>query len=118
MHIDRYHESRSEDFDFDSTNACLAGLGIGLLASAALSLAPTLADIPRTGAEVVRIAFRLGVLVDEVSQNLEPRDPTASPDTWACVVPEVTVDEVQNELDAVHAREVSFIRFSVKCFWD
>ena len=111
--IARYHENRSEDFDIDSLNACLAGLGIGLLAAAGLSLAPTVADIPRTGAEVVRIAFRLGVLVDEVSQNLEPRDPTSSPDTWAVVVPEVNVDDVQHELDAIHAREVSLTRSSV-----
>lgn len=77
------------------------------MASAAVSLSPTLADIPLAGAEVVRVAFRLGILVDEVSQNLEPRDLTSSPDTWACVVPEVAADDVQKELDAIHTRDVS-----------
>lgn len=80
------------------------------MASAAVSLSPTLADIPLAGAEVVRVAFRLGVLVDEVSQNLEPRDLTSSPDTWACVVPDVAAEDVQKELDAIHTREVSLIR--------
>jgi monodictyphenone polyketide synthase len=95
----------------------LAGLGIGLLATAAVSLATTVADLAITGAQVVRQAFRLGVLVDEVSQNLEPRDTTegSSPDTWAYVMPNVLVDEVQHELDAIQGQGVSlsqtFFRF-------
>ena len=77
------------------------------MASAAVSLSPTLADIVLAGAEVVRVAFRLGVVVDEVSQNLEPRDLTGSPDSWAFVVPDVAVDDVQKELDSIHTGEVS-----------
>lgn len=82
------------------------------MATAAVSLSPTLADLPLAGAEVVRLAFRLGVLVDEVSQNLQPRDltGTGSLDSWAYVIPDVAVDDVQKELDAIYAREVSLIR--------
>jgi Starter unit:ACP transacylase in aflatoxin biosynthesis len=82
------------------------------LATAALSLAPTVADLPLAGAQVVRQAFRLGVLVDELSQNLQPRDltDTGTPDTWAYVLPEVAADEVQQELNAIHAKEVSLVR--------
>ena len=69
-----------------------------------------MAEIPLAGAEVVRVAFRLGILVNEVSQNLEPRDLTGSPDTWAYVIPDVTAMEVQKELDAIHTRKVSLIR--------
>jgi monodictyphenone polyketide synthase len=76
-----------------------------------VSLSPSLADIPLAGAEVVRVAFRLGVLVDEVSQNLEPRGLSGSPDTWASVVPNVEAGDVQAVLDAIHAREVSLIQF-------
>lgn len=59
----------------------------------------------------MRQAFRLGVLVDEVSQNLQPRDmtDTGRPDTWAYVLPDVAGDEVQRELNAIHAKEVSLI---------
>ena len=73
-----------------------------------MSLSPTLADVPFAGAEVVRLAFRLGVLVDEVSQNLQPRDTTStgSPDSWAYVIPDVVATDVQKELDTIHAREV------------
>jgi hypothetical protein len=106
-YFSRHYELAPEEFDFKSVMTYLSGLGIGLLATAALSLSPTLADVPDTGAEVVRIAFRLGVLVDEVSQNLEPRELTNSTqDTWATVVTGVTVDETQAVLDAIQSREV------------
>lgn len=102
----RYHESRSR-CDSQSGATCLAGLGTGLLATAAVSLSPALADIPLAGAEVVRIAFRLGVVVADVSQNLQPRPltDTSPPETWAHVVPDVAADDVQKELDAIHTRE-------------
>ena len=105
-----YYENRPNDYEFDPLNTCLAGLGIGLLASSVVSLSPCLADLPIAGAEVVRIAFRLGVLVDEVSANLQPRDLTGSPESWAYVIPGVTAVEVQKELDEINTREVSRIQ--------
>ncbi|MCJ1400472.1 Atrochrysone carboxylic acid synthase Agnpks1 [Xylographa trunciseda] len=104
-----YYENFPDAFNPDLVSTALAGLGIGLLATAAISLAPSVADIPLAGAQVVRQAFRLGVLVDEISQNLQPRDltDTSTPDTWAYVLPDVAADDVQQELDAIHAKEVS-----------
>ncbi|KAJ5769696.1 Type I Polyketide synthases (Type I PKS) [Penicillium odoratum] len=101
-----YYETFPENHDFDSSHAYLAGLGIGLLATAAVSLSSTLADIPIAGAEVVRLAFRLGVLVDDVSHNLQARDlaNNGQPDSWAYVLPNVAPGEVQQELDAIHAK--------------
>ncbi|KAI0192448.1 hypothetical protein F4808DRAFT_475822 [Astrocystis sublimbata] len=86
---------------------CLAGLGIGLVAAAAISTSPSIADLPLAGAEAVRIAFRLGVLVNNVSQNLQPPDSssTGKPDSWAYVVPDVAPVDVQKELDELHTRE-------------
>ncbi|KAI0434440.1 putative polyketide synthase [Xylaria sp. FL1042] len=102
-----YYETFPEAFEGDTASVRLAGLGIGLLATAAISLAPTIADLSLTGAEVVRQAFRLGVLVHEVSQNLQPHDlaDTSPPDSWAYVLPNVELGEVQQELDAIHTRE-------------
>ena len=82
-------------------------MGIGLLATAAVSMSQSISDIPLAGAEVVRIAFRLGVVVDEVSQNLEPREEGTSPDTWAIVVTGVTAEGVQKELDTIQTKTVS-----------
>ncbi|KAE8552289.1 hypothetical protein EYB25_006183 [Talaromyces marneffei] len=102
-----YYERNPSEFDFETISTTLAGLGIGLLATAAVSLAPTVADLPIAGAQVVRQAFRLGVFVDEVSQNLQPRDLTdeSTPGTWAYVLPDVKVEEVQAELDIIHKYE-------------
>jgi monodictyphenone polyketide synthase len=112
----RYYEDCLDAYDFAAVPTCLAGLGIGLLATAAVSLSPVLTDLPLAGAEVVRLAFRLGVLVDDVSQNLEPRDPAGSPESWASVVPDVAAEDVQAELDAIHARDVSSI-LSFRRYW-
>lgn len=97
----------------DVASSYLAGLGIGLLATVAVSLSPNIVDLPIAGAEVVRTAFRLGVLVDQVSQNLQPREPTVSdsgtPDTWAYVIPDVTPDRVQKELNDIHAKDACLL---------
>ncbi|KAK3370054.1 putative polyketide synthase [Podospora didyma] len=78
-----YIEEFPTKHEFDGLSTCLAGLGIGLLATAAVSIAPHVSDLPLAGAQVIRQAFRLGVLVDEVSTNLQPRDPSDnSPDTY------------------------------------
>lgn len=108
----RYYERSPDAFDFDTVSTSLTGLGIGLLTTAAISLAPTVTDLPLAGAQVVRQAFRLGVLVDEISQNLQPRDltDTGTLDTWAYVLPDAIADEVQQELDAIYTKEVSLIR--------
>lgn len=72
-----------------------------------MSLSPTLADLPLAGAEVIRVAFKLGVLVDEVSQNLQPRSiDGGTGDSWAYVVPDALASDVQNELDSIHSAEV------------
>ncbi|KAH7303307.1 hypothetical protein B0I35DRAFT_365198 [Stachybotrys elegans] len=102
-----YYENSPGAFDLDNASTALAGLSIGLLASTALSIAPTVSDLALTGAQAIRQAFRLGVLVDDVSRNLQPRDPTekGTPDSWAYVLPDVTAEQVQQELDAIRARE-------------
>jgi hypothetical protein len=102
-----YHEN--EDREFNNTDSCLAGLGVGLVSTAAVSLSPALADLPLAGALSARVAFRLGVLVQDVSWNLQPRAHTTETglgDSWAYVVPDVSVEEVQKELDALHKKEV------------
>lgn len=70
-------------------------------------MSSTLAEIPLVGAEIIRIAFRLGIVVADVSQNLQPRSSTdtSPPESWAHVVPGVVIEDVQKELDAIHTRE-------------
>jgi monodictyphenone polyketide synthase len=62
-----------------------------------------------SGAEAIRIAFRLGIRVSEVSQNLEPVDEEDdSPDSWAYVVNDILPEEAQKELDDRQAKDVSY----------
>ncbi|KAJ5431569.1 hypothetical protein N7445_009301 [Penicillium cf. griseofulvum] len=104
--IGYYEDSTSDGFYSPNADLCLTGLGMGLLSTAAVSLSPTLGDVPLAGAEVIRIAFRLGVLVDEVSQNLHPRSVDSGlASSWAYVVAGVVEDAVQAELDSIHAAE-------------
>ncbi|KAJ0107113.1 polyketide [Diaporthe amygdali] len=101
-----YFEDHPEEFALDPADTNLTGLGTGLLATAAVSIAPTLAELPWVAAEVVRVAFRLGVHVDGVSENLEPRDLSGgTPDTWAAVIPGISPDDVQRELEAYRQKE-------------
>ncbi|KAJ5761815.1 Acyl transferase/acyl hydrolase/lysophospholipase [Penicillium nucicola] len=100
-----YAEKHPRELLTDFSNASLAGLGIGLLASTAVSLSSTLADLPRAGADAVRLAFRLGIHVQGVSANLEARELSERPDTWAYVVHGVDPDAAQKELDTIHSRQ-------------
>ncbi|KAF2178414.1 putative polyketide synthase [Zopfia rhizophila CBS 207.26] len=99
-----YAENHPEEPN-DLANTCLAGLGTGLLASTAVSLSSTLADLPLAGGDAVRLAFRMGIHVQGVSENLEARELSESPDTWAYVVHNVDPAAAQKELDAIHSRE-------------
>jgi hypothetical protein len=103
-----YYEDSTEDtFHWHNADACLAGLGTGLLSTVAVSVSPTLADMPVTGAEVVRMAFRLGILVHEVSRNLQAPTSDGGPgDSWAYVVPDAVAADIQSELDAFHDAKV------------
>lgn len=99
------HAETHPDELFNFPNTCLTGLGIGLLSSTAIALSPTLAELPLAGVDAVCLAFRMGVLVSEISADLEARDPNEAPDTWAFVVHNVVPDDAQRELDAFRVRE-------------
>ncbi|KAK4990348.1 hypothetical protein LTR66_006820 [Elasticomyces elasticus] len=103
-----YHErSGIEFFRTDSVDVddVVTGLGIGLLVSAAVALSRQLDDIVMAGAEVIRIAFRMGIHVFDVSQNLEASDLEGSSDPWAHVVHGVCAEEAQAELTKIQQRE-------------
>lgn len=66
-----------------------------------MSIADNLSDLAVVGAEAVRQAFRLGVTVAQVSQDLFAADLSSPADSWAYVLAEVSAATVQEELDAV-----------------
>ena len=62
--------------------------------------------MPFVGAQVVRTALCVGVLVEQVSQSLEPRDTAGCPETWAHMVTGITEELVQKGLDEFNTSEV------------
>ncbi|KAI1380222.1 putative polyketide synthase [Hypoxylon crocopeplum] len=94
-----HYEGQDVAYDLLDCQSTLAGLSIGLLAGAAVSLSSSVEDLARVGAEAVRVAFRLGVYVDEISRKLESSNPEGNLQSWAYVVTGKTQEEVQKELD-------------------
>lgn len=81
-----------------ANNTTLAGLSIGLLAGAGLALSTNLADVVQNGAECVRVSFRLGVYVSQVSRKLEAPQADGALLSWAQVVTGETKSAIQDEL--------------------
>ena len=77
---------------------------MGLLVSTAVSITTSLSDLVAAGVEVIRIAFRLGVHVRNVSQNLDVENDAS--DSWAYVVYGLIPEEAQKYLDDIHTRNV------------
>ncbi|KAF5863302.1 hypothetical protein ETB97_010300 [Aspergillus alliaceus] len=98
-----HYEGQNIEYDLTAESTVLAGLSIGLLAGAAVSLSKSLQDLASTGAESVRVAFRLGIYIDEISRTVEVRDPAAPPQSWAYVVTGLSVEEAQQEIDQYNA---------------
>ncbi|WYZ36280.1 hypothetical protein EsH8_XII_000030 [Colletotrichum jinshuiense] len=99
-----HHEISSTPYEFGPRSApTLAGLGVGLLSAAAISAAPDLATLASTGAQAVRVAFRLGIHVYDTSEQLEPPQAGAG-DPWAFVVPGLSAEDVQTELDGYNTK--------------
>ena len=72
---------------------------MSLLAGAAVAASPTLADLPKLGAEAIRVALRMGVLAGQTSRCIESQDPSSVPESWAAAVKELDEDSVRKELD-------------------
>ena len=58
--------------------------------------------MPSAGSTVVRCALRLGLLVDNVSQDLEARPVQGPQNSWAYAVTGLSEPEIQTELDVLN----------------
>lgn len=70
-------------------------------------MSPTLTDLAAASAQVVRVAFRLRIHVYEMSSLLEAPQGDHPADSWAYVIPDMSADAVQAELDAFNKKTVS-----------
>ncbi|CAG8216576.1 unnamed protein product [Penicillium olsonii] len=94
-----YYERKPEQFNLAKSTTCFAALGVSMLAGAAIAVSPTLADLPRLGAEAILIALRIGVLAGQTSRCIEAREPSTPPESWTAAVKDLDEDTVRRELD-------------------
>ncbi|PTU25285.1 hypothetical protein P175DRAFT_0521075 [Aspergillus ochraceoroseus IBT 24754] len=93
------YEIRPHEFSFHRGNSLFTGLGLGFLAATAIVASPSILDVPVTAAEVIRIAFRVGLVLYRKSQDLEPRAVDAPLESWTTVVRGLDEETVREELD-------------------
>lgn len=99
----RYYEQRPDQY-LESDDSCILGLGAGLLAASAVACSRTLVDLPLIAVKIVRIAFKLGVVVGRVSEQFHQHGEAR--ESWSMIVSEATEAKVQAELDAFNTRMV------------
>jgi hypothetical protein len=66
-------------------------MGLGLLSALAISMAPSPSALISVGAEIVRMAFRMGRYVASTAQAIE-QSSESKLETWAYVAPGLTED--------------------------
>ncbi|KAI9702722.1 MAG: Type I Iterative PKS [Bogoriella megaspora] len=66
-----HHEAYPLEYNFQPSNTFLIARGTGLLAAAAIGLSPSVSMIPRIIDDITRVAFRFGIVVDQVCRSLE-----------------------------------------------
>lgn len=102
----RYLEDHPTEYKFNNgVDYALTGLGLGLVAASAVAMASTVSDLALTGAQAMRQAFRIGVMVTDFSQKLHRPEPGTT-DSWAYVLTNVTADQVKKELEMLQQEEV------------
>ncbi|KUL83736.1 hypothetical protein ZTR_08641 [Talaromyces verruculosus] len=66
-----YHEAHPLEYNFQTSNTSLIARGPGLLSAAAIGLSPSISMIPSIAEDITRVAFRFGLIVDQVCRSLE-----------------------------------------------
>ena len=71
MYKQSHHEAHPLEYNFQADNTVLIGRGPGLLSGAAIALSPTPLLLPIVAAEVTKVTFRFGLIVDQVCRSSE-----------------------------------------------
>ena len=113
----RDYESRNLEYDATKQHTLVSGLAIGLLAGAAVATSASLLELASAGSESVRLAFRIGIRVDQVSQSLEPQQIDRSCVIWTYIVFGLDRENVQRQLDVYNAGTVCRATFPARSWW-
>ncbi|KAI0803760.1 thiolase-like protein [Xylaria sp. FL0064] len=91
-----HHESSPLKYDFQLANTSLIAKGTGMLSAVAIGLSPSLVVLPEISEDITRVAFRFGLVVDQVCRSLEA-SPTEinSEGAWVYCVYGVDVNDAE-----------------------
>lgn len=88
-------------------NACILGLGIGLLSAAAVASAPSLVEIIPFAVKAVRVAFRTGATISKVASLVQPSREIR--ENWSMVIQYVKPEVVEKELKEYYDKKKTSI---------
>ena len=104
---DRHYELSPATYDLHRADACLLGMGVGLLVAAAVSLSPSIGDLSARGVEVVRVTFRCALFVDRIARTLDTFDLESKSKNWIYVLLNESEQRVKDELETALPSHVS-----------
>ena len=100
------YQGSGSDVYPSQVNSHIVGSCTGLLAAAAVSSSQSLVDLLPVAVEIVKIAYRIGSLVNEVRNQVEQFS-TRSP-SWSVVLPGFRENDISGILEAFHEANVSW----------
>ncbi|KAJ2990601.1 hypothetical protein NUW58_g2869 [Xylaria curta] len=101
-----HHESQPLEYDFRSSNTFLLARGSGMFSAVAIGLSPSFLMLPAISEDITRVAFRFGLVVDQVCRSLEvsPNE-INSKGAWVYCVYGVDVDEAQKAVNVFNTEK-------------
>jgi hypothetical protein len=109
MHT-RYHEAHPLEYDFQPSNTFLIARGPGMLSAAAIALCPNVSMVPSITGDIAKVAFRFGLVVDQVCRSLEiSPDEINAAGAWIYCVYGVDPSKAQEAVALFNAEKVSLI---------
>ncbi|CAO2648112.1 Nn.00g090340.m01.CDS01 [Neocucurbitaria sp. VM-36] len=101
-----YHDAHPLEYNFRAENTVLIGRGPGLLSGAAIALSPSPLLLPAMAAEITKVTFRFGLIVDQVCRSLEvsPSEINAE-GAWVYCAHKVDLKEAQQAVAHFNAEK-------------
>jgi hypothetical protein len=110
---DRYHEVHPLEYSFQASDTSLIARGPGMLSAAAIALCPNVSMVPSIAGDITRVAFRFGLVVDQVCRSLEVSpDEINAAGAWIYCVYGVDPHEAQEAVTCFNVEKVDqLLRF-------
>lgn len=95
------------------SNTVLVGLCTGLLAAAAVSASQSILDLIANALKIVRVAFRIGVKVNDAARRLSPIHDVEVNQSWSRLVVGVQKEASMAEVTQFNERKVRRLARSI-----